>query len=175
MSGKWIVPLTTAVASFLSAFLGAYLAVAVSLERATATAGSANATLSPLSGPTDSQLTGGPLELQPAETPKDAASNVVLSEPGRLPPSVPASSLKRSSHSSTPSSALRSVVEQELPDAEPDEVDIWSQQLEDLSPDAAREILRLRRALAEPNRLPEGTSDSSSPAPGKQVRFIDLQ
>ena len=58
---------------------------------------------------------------------------------------------------------LRELVRRELPDAGPEEVRVWSQELEGLGPEMARDILRMRKNVANSPPPQIGTVPEPSP------------
>ena len=174
MNRSWI-PVVAAIAgSWIAAFFGAYWAVSLRLART-----DDRATRSVRPEPFSGQWEGSPLAEVHArqESRSGQASSEpkrAIPEPGRLPASVPATALETRRDPSA--DAVRTVIEQEMPDASPDEVEVWAEELKGLGPEAAREILKLRNAMGRPwetsrGGTPAPPSSSSGPRP---VRYVDL-
>ncbi|NOX52870.1 MAG: hypothetical protein GXP27_00215 [Planctomycetes bacterium] len=175
MNRSWIPVVAAVVGSWIAAFLGAYWAVSVRMSRL---GDPASRPVCP--EPFSAHWNGGPLAdvHEPQQSASGQASSEprpTMPEPGRLPASVPATALKTRRDPSA--DAVRTVIEQEMPDASPDEVEVWAEELKGLGPEAAREILKLRNAMGRPWETSRGgtsTPPSSSSGP-RPVRYVDLQ
>jgi len=163
-SHHWLTAVLTVLGSSLSAFFGSYLAVSSSLARFEMEQGRQRALSAVMDG--TSMLTfsdtSSDVEDEKQAAPPLRSEVEGLSEPARLPQSVPAIAVSTSNKAETKHKQLRSIVREELPNAKPEEIDIWSQELKGLSPETVREILRLRRKMGHPINGTEGIKDFSA-------------
>ena len=169
MNRSWIVLGAAVVGSWVAAFFGAYLAVSVRLASQAEMGPSEEGLALPdgISLPLDGRSLG--------ESGKGKAdASRPLPEPGRLPASVPATALEVRRDPSA--EAVRTVIKEEMPDATPDEVEVWAEELKGLGPEAAREILKLRNAIGRPWETSRGSPAEQAPPPSepRPVRYVDL-
>ena len=170
MNRTWLSVLAAVVGSWAAAFLGAYFAVSVRTVGQIGSSGGGPHAATPETFPAPLAGRSLPEGLEQ----KPAASGEALTEPGRLPPSVPAAALK--TRRDPPADAVRTVIQQEMPDASPEEVEVWAEQLKGLGPEAAREILKLRSVLGRPwETSHDGTERQSRSSGARPVRYVDLQ
>ena len=129
--------LATIVCSSISAFLGAYLAATVAWR-----------TEHSAEKPDVTAVRGTDLPISERMTGEIPPPDQESSKPARLPGSVQAAALDDDSPSDA--DPIRALVQEEIPDATAEEVDTWTEELRSMGIQAAREILRMRKAIGRP-------------------------
>jgi len=132
------IALTAIVCSSVSAFLGAHLALTWQAP--------ARSQAGPASSDAEDRWETKSLGFNRLSAQGDEPSSVTA--PERLPLAIQATALQAPAEA--PTDPLRALVQAEMPDATSDELDVWTEQLQELDTETAREILRLRRSLGRP-------------------------